>query len=72
MELTFQQQVASLGLIAVSLLVLKTLLPIWIIKKTLHFLAFKGTQLSVRLFHKCLFSTENRILRVKLKKFSMQ
>ena len=65
-ELTFQQQVASLGLIAVSLLVLKTLLSIWITRKTLHFLAFKGTQLSAELFHNCLFSTENRILRRKI------
>jgi ABC-type multidrug transport system fused ATPase/permease subunit len=65
-DLTFQQQVATLGLIAVSLLVLKTLLSIWITRKTLHFLAFKGTQLSAELFHNCLFSTENRILRRKI------
>jgi ABC-type bacteriocin/lantibiotic exporter with double-glycine peptidase domain len=63
---TFQQQVGILGVFAVSVLVLKTLLSIWVSRKTLFFLSSKASQLSLRLFRSCLFSSDVRIIRRKI------
>ena len=63
---TFQQQVGILGVFAVLVLVFKTLLSIWISRKTLFFLASKAAQLSSVLFNNCLFSTDVRIIKRRI------
>ncbi len=46
---SFQAQSAALGIIAISFLVLKTLLSVFFTKKSLFFLSFKGAQISANL-----------------------
>jgi ATP-binding cassette subfamily C protein len=46
---SFQTQSAALGIIAISFLVLKTLLSVFFTKKSLFFLSFKGAQISANL-----------------------
>jgi ABC-type bacteriocin/lantibiotic exporter with double-glycine peptidase domain len=65
-NLTFQQQVGILGVFAVFVLVFKTILSIWISRKTLYFLASKAAQLSSTLFNNCLFSNDVRIIKRKI------
>jgi ATP-binding cassette subfamily C protein len=63
---TFQQQVAILGITAVTILVLKTLSSIWITRRTLFYLARKGAELSSDLFRKALYSDDLRLLGRKV------
>jgi ABC-type multidrug transport system fused ATPase/permease subunit len=51
---TLQQQVAILGLIAVSVLVIKTILSLYFTRKTLYFLSRRGARLSSDLISKLL------------------
>ena len=46
---SFQAQSAALGIVAISFLVLKTLLSVFFTKKSLFFLSFKGAQISANL-----------------------
>ena len=46
---SFQTQSAAIGIIAISFLVLKTLLSVALTKKSLFFLSFKGAQISANL-----------------------
>jgi ATP-binding cassette subfamily C protein len=48
-NLSFQTQSAAIGIIAISFLVLKTLLSVALTKKSLFFLSFKGAQISANL-----------------------
>jgi ABC-type multidrug transport system fused ATPase/permease subunit len=63
---TFQQQVAILGIFAVSILVLKTFFSIWITRRTLFFLANKGAELSSTLFRNTLYSDDLRLISRKV------
>lgn len=65
-QYTFQQQVAILGVMAVSILVIKTLCSIWITRRTLFYLARKGAELSSELFRKALYSDDLRLLSRKV------
>ena len=62
----FQQQVAILGIFAVSILVLKTFFSIWITRRTLFYLANKGAELSSSLFRKALYSDDLRLIGRKV------
>jgi ABC-type multidrug transport system fused ATPase/permease subunit len=53
-KLPFQTQVAILGSISIALFVSKTLLSIFLIKRTLHFMARKSAEISARLTGKLL------------------
>lgn len=65
-DFAFQQQVAILGITAVTILVLKTLISIWITRRTLFYLARKGAELSSNLFRKALYSDDLRLLGRKI------
>jgi len=53
-NLTFQNQVAMLGFFAASMMIVKTLASVFLVRKTLEFLAFKSAQVSSRLFSRIL------------------
>ena len=63
-EKTFQFQFAVLGIMAAGFLILKTILSMFLIKKTLYFLAYKAAIMSSEFFSKMLKLMEkSRILK---------
>lgn len=53
-DLSFQSQVALLGSIAASIMIMKTIVSVILVRKTLDFLALKSAQVSIRLFSRLL------------------
>jgi len=53
-NLSFQNQVALLGSLAATIMIAKTLASVFLVRKTLEFLAFKSAQVSSRLFSRIL------------------
>jgi len=53
-NLSFQNQVAILGSLAAAIMIAKTLASVFLVRKTLEFLAFKSAQVSSRLFSRIL------------------